>query len=559
MQWIKLGGRVTVILGGNNAGKSNVLRSIERLAPAAAEGHHFGRNGLTIDSHIDFNSDTSPRTITVALPFDKLAAKESVLSSRIIRVNEGYLERLLGAFASAVEQDEPHIVFEIQQGQSRFEVPSSFFDKVTSEAGLQSNHIGEISTALTSNSGGGTYEDISRITQKMREHLITIPEIVEIPALRFVRPSDGDTVPSGEGYVEAIKRLRSPGPGDQMSDLLYRQLCKGLGELLGLKDVEILVPEGSIEINIREGGLNSRHQFPLSSYGTGTEHAFIILLAALTNPHKLVCIEEPEIHLHPRLQRALVAVISEMAAGQVVLTSHSASFVDLPGASHIRVERSGRSTEVVSVSDQALFETVRALGARPSDLLQSNYVIWVEGPSDRVYVNHWISLIAPELREGVHYSIVFSAGSLIKHLTADEGRSDLIDLRRLNRSFTIIADRDRTTTDQALKEPIARLQSELSDDPDAVWITDGPTIESYLPTFEMLRAAKAVHPSVASIADGDGDVLTRLERRGGQILCSPLKTNIAIEATKYFRSEDELEPLLDKINVLVSRIRSAND
>ena len=30
------------------------------------------------------------------------------------------------------------------------------------------------------------------------------------------------------------------------------------------------------------------------------------------------------------------------------------------------------------------------IGIKASDILQSNGIIWVEGPSDRIYINKWI-------------------------------------------------------------------------------------------------------------------------------------------------------------------------
>ena len=60
------------------------------------------------------------------------------------------------------------------------------------------------------------------------------------------------------------------------------------------------------------------------------------------------------------------------------------------------------------------------LGYKASDLLQTNSIIWVEGPSDRIYINFWLNEIDDSLVEGVHYSIMFYGGRLFSHLTADD-------------------------------------------------------------------------------------------------------------------------------------------
>ena len=56
--------------------------------------------------------------------------------------------------------------------------------------------------------------------------------------------------------------------------------------------------------------------------------------------------------------------------------------------------------------------------------MQANSVIWVEGPTDRIYLNHWIQPVDPALKEGLHYSIMFYGGRLLSHLTANDPEVD---------------------------------------------------------------------------------------------------------------------------------------
>ena len=55
-------------------------------------------------------------------------------------------------------------------------------------------------------------------------------------------------------------------------------------------------------------------------------------------------------------------------------------------------------------------EALADMGYKASDLLQSNGVVWVEGPSDRVYLTKWLSILAPEFVEGIHYAIMYYGG-----------------------------------------------------------------------------------------------------------------------------------------------------
>jgi hypothetical protein len=49
-----------------------------------------------------------------------------------------------------------------------------------------------------------------------------------------------------------------------------------------------------------------------------------------------------------------------------------------------------------------------------------SWSIWVEGPTDRIYLQQWIKLPRSNLEEGVDYSIMFYGGRLLSHLTPDD-------------------------------------------------------------------------------------------------------------------------------------------
>ncbi|OFX52043.1 MAG: hypothetical protein A2046_16610 [Bacteroidetes bacterium GWA2_30_7] len=66
------------------------------------------------------------------------------------------------------------------------------------------------------------------------------------------------------------------------------------------------------------------------------------------------------------------------------------------------------------------FDLTYSLGYEPSKLLfTANCIIWVEGPSDLIYLKFWINKYKEihniELIEGFDYTFMFSSGSLISH------------------------------------------------------------------------------------------------------------------------------------------------
>lgn len=236
-----------------------------------------------------------------------------------------------------------------------------------------------------------------------------------------------------------------------------------------------------------------------------------------------VCvIDEPERHLHPLLQRALItelAVLSSRKCLQLIIATHSPSFLNRRAwgrdvaVFHLLGGHVVREPDITAILDQ--------LGCVASDLCQSNGVVWVEGPSDRIYINAflraWRSQRAPHkspLIENVHFSYAFFDGSCLVHFSGltspssssfngddaalfvqvgegtDERPEDLIQLLRLNRNAAICIDRDNDFAIDDFGSLIAsntlgrtklRVSTELAGaGVDPIHITDGYTMECYV-------------------------------------------------------------------------------
>lgn len=205
-------------------------------------------------------------------------------------------------------------------------------------------------------------------------------------------------------------------------------------------------------------------------------------------------IEEPENHLHPRLQRYLAQrmdLIADERELQLMIATHSPVFqqpASWPGGANVFQARAG----VLSKLDSA-WRVLDDLGIRGADVSQSNGVIWIEGPSDRLYIKHWLRLYCtgvatPEPVENRDYSFCMYGGANLSHFSVAEQEA-FIDMVCINRNMVIVIDRDKdfapgttecATRNSAKYRVIEELKSrEL---PKAyTWVTDGYTIESYLP------------------------------------------------------------------------------
>lgn len=218
-------------------------------------------------------------------------------------------------------------------------------------------------------------------------------------------------------------------------------------------------------------------------------------------------IEEPETHLHPSLQKRLFERLGEVSRArnlQLIITSHSAIAINSDHwgrASTQLFEIRKVYSEPIGVPLYMVAEVSRpidlldSLGSKASDIMQSNGVIWVEGPSDRIYIKYWIGILAKRLKrsapvENRDYSFSFYGGSILSHFSAG-GTDKLIDILRLNRNAVVVIDNDHQFTlvngrleanDRARsKSRIREAIEAFGGDSHYAWITDGYTIESYLP------------------------------------------------------------------------------
>lgn len=282
-------------------------------------------------------------------------------------------------------------------------------------------------------------------------------------------------------------------------------------------------------------------------------------------PNDSICLlEEPELHLHPNLQRLLVNRIIELSNKknlQLVISTHSNVFLNSEWGEKSTLIRV-KNGEFESLDDFS--DTIVSLGYKPSDILQSNSIIWVEGPSDRIYLKHWIKQKAPELIEGLHYSIMFFGGRLHAHLSASEDYSedninrDFINLSKINRNMVIVLDSDKDSGESKLTSNKKRLIDDTTKNGGFLWVTEGREIENYLNYDYLKKSILSIHPAaVVFEKDGKWKNLLKIKSSNNKKL-SVDKVAVARDYVKRNINDFGKYDLENKINELVSSIRGAS-
>ena len=340
---------------------------------------------------------------------------------------------------------------------------------------------------------------------------------------------------NGNGITTVISNFINKSEYDE--SLVRETLLDNLNEIMGEDAMftEIVTQQVKIdesnewEIFLRE---DNKGRISLSDSGSGLKTILMVLVYTILIPkiekknidEYIFMFEELENNLHPSLQRRLLKYIENLSQKGCIffLTTHSNVMLDnfqnsnKVNALHV-VKNNGEISIVNTTNSIQKNDILNDLGIKASDILQSNGVIWVEGPSDRIYMNKWIELWSDgKFKEGKDYQCVFYGGRLLNNLTFDE-EEDLINLLKVNRNSIILIDSDKENGPASLNDTKKRICEEASKNKIMCWITKGREIENYVSKNTIDSKLEIAGPNVLfNQYDNIEDYLDKLENGLGK-------------------------------------------
>lgn len=260
-------------------------------------------------------------------------------------------------------------------------------------------------------------------------------------------------------------------------------------------------------------GTDGKPVLRFSHWSSGFLSVSNLLIEVLRAEKRIVCIDEPEVHLEPRILRRVIDILiwisirgnetkcdlsqalfsdleeewkhwfdnsnlkdsaewknidglKHFKPRQIFISSHSSvlinEFIKFPELCAIyEFDRTFQDSSYVAdfgktskeVKQQSVIAEVRKvgmyphsvldnLGAHGADILQANGVIWVEGPSDVIYIKKWIELYSNENTlqiptQGIDYEFQMYGGTLLDSLCFIKGgHSEEDELKKLVSMFS---------------------------------------------------------------------------------------------------------------------------
>ena len=319
---------LNVLIGPNGVGKSNFIEAIELLHATPADFSGVIRLGGTPNDWIwhGSNGATAARIEAIVSPINRLPelryALEFTESAGRLEIADEVLEDAKKADPRAKDV---RFYYRFQRGRPAINVnetvvSSKGFRLPHKQRKLKRESIDPQQSILSQRKEPDLYPEVTSTAKRFGAiQIFREWGFGRSAALRSAQPSNLPTdvlLPQLVNLGLVLNDLEHKNEWTRLNDLMHQFLPR-------FKRLSTKVSAGSVQVFLHEEGLSV--PVPATRLSDGTLR-FLALLAILMNPESatLICIEEPELGLHPDAMSLLADLLVEAAGKtQLIVTTHS--------------------------------------------------------------------------------------------------------------------------------------------------------------------------------------------------------------------------------------------
>lgn len=313
-------GPLNVIIGPNGSGKSNLLESIELLRSTPEQLLKPIREGGGVRDWLwkgGAGTPTASLDVVITNPKGTQNLRYQLAFTEVGQRFEIVDERIEKEKPDGPRHSQPYFYYHFNNGRPALNVKGT-------KRSLQQEDVDLEKSILSQRRDPEQYPEITHLGQVLGKIRLyrewsfgryTIPRMPQKADL----PNDM-LEPDASNLGLVLNRLRR-------DPQVKQRLLKSLQALYnGIDDYDVQIEGGTVQVFFHEG----RFTVPATRLSDGTLR-YLCLLAILChpNPPPLICIEEPELGLHPDVLPTLAELLKEASGRtQIIITTHSDVLVD---------------------------------------------------------------------------------------------------------------------------------------------------------------------------------------------------------------------------------------
>ncbi|AOY75361.1 ATP-dependent nuclease [Clostridium formicaceticum] len=458
---------IFAFIGQNNTGKSAILDSIQVFFPKCKKtiaGGDFHKN-TTEDINIEICFGGVDEDYLASTVYNDKIEKQNIKIKELFKKYEN-------------EQDEK-ILSQIQKQQEKLdELKSTEYSSAVDKYKIYDDEL--YINMVASKGGKITKKYYNKQDEELKDADLNkiLPEIKVIPALRD--PKTESTAGNNSYLKDLIQMLDEESKTNitlegnilsynEINEVLSEETkrrCNSLAESItsyynqavGGNEFKVVI---DASVNISKG---TTYYTTITDQTTGisndilncgTGYQSMIILSILetyvqisqSQTQYILLIEEPEVYLHPELQRRMIDTLIRISDNnQVVFTSHSPITVSKLAGDNIKlVEKQNGEARILCISPKKI---INELGIKPDDILYYKGIIFVEGKDDYEVVVSLINKIDNNLIDKINVIQAHSCQNLKFYANAEL-------LMNINFNIPVLILRDSDVKDpNVLKESL---------------------------------------------------------------------------------------------------------